>query len=98
MAAGRDDGCRRVRRVLVPVAQHEVVRPVCACHGVEMRLNTDKRYTGGFYWRCKVKDNEQCRRYMHERMPFELRAKRHLDKRRRQALTRRRERRTRETF
>jgi hypothetical protein len=57
-----------------------------------MRRNTDRRYRGGFYWRCKVKDRAQSHAYYYERMPFRVRGKRLIVDRRGHALKRRRER------
>ena len=44
-----------------------MTRPVCECHGEPMRRNTDKRYMGGFYWRCAIRDRMQSASYKKRR-------------------------------
>lgn len=60
-----------------------MTRPDCECHGVPMRRNTDKRYQGGFYWRCAVKDRAQTAAYFRRRYNTDplFRTRKNLDSR-----------------
>ncbi|HET6914466.1 MAG TPA: hypothetical protein VFH56_00100 [Acidimicrobiales bacterium] len=48
--------------------------PTCGCHGVEMYWNRDKRYSGGGFWRCRIRKKESARRRYREAPEIRLAA------------------------
>ena len=38
-------------------------KPICKCHGAEMKWSVDKRLEAGGHWRCKIKYLESNKRY-----------------------------------